>query len=72
MRPAWKEVAEKFPTLEVVEYDFDDQKEMAEKYGVTKVPHTILLTADDQVIQSYQGMKDKADLIKMIEENIGK
>ena len=72
MRPVWKEIAEKFPMLAVVEYDFDEQKEAAEKYGVVKVPHTIFFASDGSEIASFQGMKNKADLLRLIEENLEK
>lgn len=72
MRPLWKEIAEKFPQVEIIDIDYDEQPEEAKKYGAIKVPMTIIFASDDKEIFRHQGMHNKTDLIKVIEENLGK
>lgn len=68
MRPMWQEAAEKYPDLEIIEIDFDDNPELAEKHGVKKVPHAIFLGDDGEELKRLEGMQNKEDLIKLIEE----
>jgi len=72
MRPLWREISEKFSQLEIVDIDFDDNEAEAKKFVVTKIPLTIFFDSDDKEITRHQGMHNKADLIKLIEENLDK
>jgi thioredoxin 1 len=72
MRPLWREISEKFPQIEVVDIDFDEHPEEAKKFGAVKVPLTIFFDSKDMEIARSQGMQNKADLIKLIEENLDK
>ncbi len=70
MRAAWREIVEKFPGVEIVEYDFDDQKEKAKELGAAKVPFNIFYDKAGNEIARIEGMQNKSDLIRLIEENI--
>jgi len=67
MRPYWVEIASKYPDLEIIEIDFDDNPDLAEKHGVKKVPHTIILTDDETELHRLEGMQNKEDLMKLLE-----
>ncbi len=69
MRPYWLEISSKYPDLEIVEIDFDDNPELAAQHGVKKVPHTIFYGQDGAVLKSLEGMQNKADLFKLIEDH---
>jgi thioredoxin-like negative regulator of GroEL len=72
MRPLWREISEKFPQVEIVDIDFDEHPEEAKKFAATKVPMTIFFDTDGNEIYRHQGMHNKLDLIKLIEENLDK
>lgn len=70
MRPMWQEINKKFPDLEIIEVDFDDQPEIAKKYGVKKVPLFIFLNSREEEISRLKGLQNKPDLVKLIEDNL--
>lgn len=72
MRPVWQAVAEKFPQVEIIDFDFDEHQDEAKNFGVDKVPTNIFFDSRDTEITRTEGMQNKADLIKLIEENLWK
>lgn len=70
MRPMWAEIEIKFPELEIKEIDFDDETELAKEHGVTKVPFFIFFDKSGNELARRQGMQNKEDLMKLIEENL--
>jgi hypothetical protein len=72
MRPLWREVSEKFPQLDIIDIDFDENEAEAKRFAVAKVPLTIFFDSADQELTRHQGMHNKKDLLKLIEENLDK
>ncbi len=70
MRPMWSEVRQAFPDLIIEEYDYDDNTEEAEAFGVTNVPTTIYLAESGEEIGRSVGMRGKDELLEEIKQNL--
>lgn len=68
MRATWNEISSMFPLLEIEEYDFDEHEDVLGKFNVKKVPHTILMDNDGKEVLRLEGMQNRKDLIKAIED----
>jgi thiol-disulfide isomerase/thioredoxin len=70
MKPRWKEIETENSWLQTKYYDFDQDKEMIEKYQITDtLPVCIFLDKDDKEFMRLNGEIDKNKLIKIITEN---
>ncbi len=72
MKPMWAEIEEEIPELKTEHYDADDDPEMIKKYDAKKVPIFIFLDKNDKEILRLQGIQDKKELIKLINDNLDK
>ncbi len=54
----------------VVKVNTDENMELAQKYGVSSIPFLVLLKNGQPVEQSV-GVRQKADLVSMIEKHLG-
>ena len=54
----------------VVKVNTDENMELAQKYGVSSIPFLVLLKNGQPVEQSV-GVRQKADLVAMIEKHLG-
>ncbi len=72
MKPMWAEIEEEIPELKTQYYDADDDSEMIKKYDAKKVPIFIFLDKNDKEILRLQGIQDKKELIKLINDNLDK
>ena len=70
MKPRWKEIEAENPWLKTEYYEYDDSKEMVEKYGIDKnLPVFVFLDKKGKEFLRLQGEPSKKDLIKIILEN---
>lgn len=70
MRPRWKEIETENPWLKTEYYDFDQDKEMVEKYEVTDIlPTFIFLDKNEKEFLRLNGEIVKSDLIDFINKN---
>lgn len=70
MAPRWKEIEKENSWLEAEYFDFDENKEMVEKYGIDKnLPVFVYLDKDGKEFGRMSGEIDKKDLMKFLEEN---
>jgi len=70
MKPRWKEIEEENPWLQTEYYDFDSEREAAEKYGINKtLPIFIFLDKNGQEFMRLNGEVPKKDLVQVINEN---
>jgi thiol-disulfide isomerase/thioredoxin len=70
MRPRWKEIEEENPWLKNEYYDFDVDKEMVQKYNINEtLPTFVFLDKDEKEFMRLSGEIDKAELIKIINQN---
>ncbi|MFA7171651.1 MAG: thioredoxin family protein [Candidatus Paceibacterota bacterium] len=70
MKPRWKEIEEANPWLQTEYYDFDEDKEVVEKYGINDVlPVFIFLDQAGQEFLRLNGEVSKKDLIDTIIKN---
>jgi len=68
LRFVLKDVAREVEGLEIVEIDFDQNKESIEQYGVEGYP-TILLFKDGSEHARLKGLQQKPVILKLIREN---
>ena len=70
MKPRWQEIETEYPELKTQYFDFDTDKNMVNKYNVTKtLPTFVFLDKDDQEILRLSGEIDKHKLIEIIKNN---
>lgn len=70
MKPRWKEIETENSWLETEYHDFDQDKEVVEKYQITEVlPVFVFLDKDGNEFLRLDGEIDKAKLIEIINQN---
>lgn len=70
MKPRWKEIEEENPWLETEYHDFDQEKEIVNKYEITStLPAFIFLDKNEKEFLRLNGEIDKKKLIEIINEN---
>ena len=73
MKPRWKEIEEENVWLKTEYHDFDQEKELAEKYNITNIlPVFIFLDKDGKEFLRLSGEINKIKLVKIINENKNK
>lgn len=57
MRPVWKNLEKKYEWLKTEYYEFDDSKEIVERYGLDKgvIPVFIFLDTAGNELERFQG-----------------
>lgn len=66
MAPILEEIEKEHPEVEFVKINIDDQQEMAEKYEVMSIPTLVFLDENDEIVETFVGMKSKQDIEKML------
>lgn len=68
MRPRWKKIEEENSWLETEYFEYDDSKDIIEKYNITedKVPVFIYLDKEGKEIDRQAGEVSEEDILKMI------
>lgn len=70
MKPRWAEIEKENPWLQTEFYDYDENKDMVEKYNITDVlPTFVFLDKDNGEFLRLNGEIDKKKLIEIITEN---
>ena len=70
MKPRWKEIETENPWLKTEYYDFDQDKEMVNKYNITNIlPTFVFLDKEDNEILRLNGEIDKNELVNLINQN---
>ena len=70
MKPRWKEIEGENPSLQTEYYEFDDSKEMVEKYKIDKnLPVFIFLDKNDNEFLRLNGEVEKDKLLEIINQN---
>jgi thiol-disulfide isomerase/thioredoxin len=70
MKPRWKEIEIENPWLKTEYYDFDQDKEMVNKYGITDIlPTFVFLDKNGKEFLRLSGEIVKSDLIDFINKN---
>ncbi len=71
LAPTVEEIAGEYEdTVKVGKLNVDDNPEAATKYGIRGIP-TLLFFKGGQVVQQMVGVKSKAEIKKVIDEDIG-
>ena len=66
MAPILEEIEKEHPEVEFVKINIDDQQEMAEKYEVMSIPTLVFLDENDEIVETFVGMKSKQDIEKAL------
>lgn len=71
MRPRWEEIEKNHPWLKTEYYDYDQDKEVVEKYQIEsgRLPEFIFLDKNGQEFLRLHGEPSKERLVKIILEN---
>lgn len=70
MKPRFAEIEKENPWLETKYYEFDDSKEVVEKYGIKdSLPVFIFLDKEENEILRLEGEVEKDKLIELINQN---
>ncbi len=70
MKPRWKEIEAENSALITEYYDFDQDKEMVEKYNITNIlPTFVFLDKQGVEFLRLNGEIDKTKLIEIIHKN---
>jgi len=73
MKPRWKEIEAENSALITEYYDFDQDKEMVEKYNITNIlPTFVFLDKQGVEFLRLNGEIDKIKLIEIIHKNFDK
>ncbi len=73
MRPRWAEIEKENSWLKTEYFDFEKDKEMVQKYGISSgvLPVFIFLNKDGTEIVRLSGEIEKKELLKVITEHKG-
>jgi len=70
MRPRWKEIEQENPWLATEYFEYDDSREMVEKYQVGKnLPVFVFLDKSGKEFLRLVGEIEKEEILKLLEEN---
>lgn len=70
MKPRWKEIERENLWLKTEYYEFDDSKEMVEKYKIDKtLPTFVFLDKNDNEFLRLNGEIEKDKLLEIINQN---
>lgn len=70
MKPVWKKVEEKYPNLDIIEYDYDIDEDEVNIYNVgDKLPVVIKLDDNGSEIRRLIGEKKENEIIEFIGED---
>lgn len=70
MKPRFGEIEKEHPWLETEYFEYDDEKEMVEKFEITKkLPTFVFLDKEGNEFKRLSGEPEKDELIKIITEN---
>jgi len=73
MKPRWTEIEAENPWLQTEYHDFDNEKEIVNKYQIDDtLPTFVFLDKDDQEFLRLNGEVSKDELLKIIENNKNK
>ena len=70
MKPVWKKVEEKYPNLDIIEYDYDIDEDEVNIYNVgDKLPVVIKFDDNDLEVGRLIGEKKENEIIEFIGED---
>ncbi len=68
MRPRWKKIEQQFPNLDTEYFEYDERKDIAEKYNIenTKLPVFIFLDKSGNELERCHGEVSEKNLVELI------
>jgi len=73
MKPIWEEIEAEIPELKTEYFDYDENKEVIEKYNIgDEIPIFIFLDKQGQEFHRIVGQRSKEELIKLVKDNLSR
>lgn len=70
MKPIWKQIEAENPWLETHYFEYDEEKEMVDKWNVgNNLPVFIFLDKDDKEIARFTGELSKEEILAIIQKH---
>jgi thiol-disulfide isomerase/thioredoxin len=69
MKPRWKEIEAEHPWLQTEYYEFDEHKDVVEKYNISALPVFVFLDKNEKEFLRLEGEIEKEKLIEIINQN---
>ncbi len=70
MEPIWQEIQDELDGLAIENFDADDDAETHKKFNIKDVPTTIFINDGGNEIFRFEGIKEKEELKKIINEHL--
>lgn len=64
----WKEIEKEYPNYEYIDYDYDLDSDIVEKYSVGDIVPCVIVLDDNIEIKRIVGEKSKKEILKELEE----
>ncbi len=68
MKKTWRKTFKDYPDIEIVDYDFDIDKEKIQKYNIGKILPELIVYINNQEVRRIIGEKTYKEFKKIIEE----
>jgi thiol-disulfide isomerase/thioredoxin len=68
MRPRLEEIKNLYPEIEIIEYDYDEDEDLVNKWNIGYILPVFVFIKNDQEIKRLVGEINVKDFIKTIEE----
>ena len=72
MKPMWVEIEQEIPELQSEYYEADDHPDLQKEYNVKEIPTFIFLDKDNKEFLRLEGLQNKEELVKVVQENLDK
>lgn len=68
MKRVWRKVLPDFPDTEIIDYDFDQDKEAIEQYSIGDILPELIVFSGDVEVKRIIGEKSKKEFRKILED----
>ncbi len=67
MNPIWEKIKKIYPQIEFINYDYDVDEDMKEKYKIGNILPEVIIYKDDKEVTRIIGEKKQKEIIKIID-----
>ncbi len=71
MKKIWTKIESNYKDIEYINYDYDMDEDMVEKYNVGSILPVTIFFKGDKEVSRLNGEKKEEEIIKVIESTIG-
>ena len=69
---AWKEIEKKYPNLEYIDYDYDMDENIVQKYNVKDILPVVIVMQNEKELKRIIGEKNKQELLNELKDVLWK